>query len=255
MKTHFTNCNYPAKLVENIFNKVKSLPRILTNTERNTNENESRPVRMVSTFGCDKELSSLLPFKVEFVKKTGASLDTRLCKSKYISTGPKFGVTSDCNRTKCKTCPYMSNNDKVKGTSGKWLKSGAGNCTTKNCIYFAACELCDRSYVGKTTLMLCGRISEHKSCYNKYRNNKGVLPRETNREEALADRYSLAMHLYNDHKIDTPNGFQSSYRFTILEKCAPVDLDVKEHLWLQRLRTLFPKGLNLYSPLGFPLLQ
>ena len=146
----------------------------------------------------------------------------------------------------------MSNCEKVKSTSGKLVKSWSGNCTTKNCIYHVECKICGKPYVGKTTQMVCGRISEHKSCYNKYRKSKGVLPSSTREEDA--DKYALGMHLYNEHKVDSPDGFMNSYRFTVLEKCAPRDLDVKEHLWLQRLRTLFPSGLNFYSPLGFPLL-
>ena len=82
--------------------------------ERNDTRNENYPLRIVSTFGCDNELcdtlksiSGLLPFKLEYVKKTGASLNSKLCKSKLISTGPKFGTTENCNRNRCKTCNYM----------------------------------------------------------------------------------------------------------------------------------------------------
>ena len=259
MKTHFTNCSYPVKLVENILNKISTLPRTLSTN--NDKQSDNNPLRVISRFGCDKKLcdvvdsvSSQLPFKVEYVKKTGASLNSRLCKSKFISTDPKFGITSDCSRAKCKSCVYMSNKDKIKSTSGKLYKSGLGNCTTKNCIYFAECNLCTKSYVGKTTQMLCGRISEHKSYYNKYRNKNGILSSGANKEKDTLDRYSLGIHLYNEHKIDSPNGFEDSYKFTILERCSPFNLDVKEHLWVQKLRTLFPIGLNFYSPLGFPLL-
>ena len=62
------------------------------------------------------------------------------------------------------------------------------------------------------------------------------------------------MHLYNDHNINNPEAFEESYQFTILEKCSPKSLEVKEHLWTQKLKTLYPAGLNLYSPLGFPIL-
>ena len=261
MKLNFKNCGYPKRMVENIIEKVKTLPRILTNRERNNAHNDNYPLRVVSTFGGDTELcdtldsvSGLLPFKLDYVKKTGASLNSRLCKSKFISTGPKYGTTSNCSRSRCKACIYMSNKVKVKDSSGKFHKTGSGTCTTRNCVYLAECKLCSKPYVGKTTQMVCGRISEHKSCYNKYRKNKGTIPKGETKEKDFADKYTLGMHLYNDHKINSPEGFEESYEFTILEKCTPKILEVKEHLWLQKLKTLYPVGLNLYSPLGFPIL-
>ena len=148
----------------------------------------------------------------------------------------------------------MSKKGKVKDSYGKWHKTGSGKCNTRNCIYLAECKLCSKPYVGKTTQMLCGRISEHKSYYNKYRRKKGKFTKEENKEKDFADKYTLGIHLYNDHKIDTAEGFEKSFEFTILEKSSPKSLEVKEHLWLQKLKTLYPTGLNLYSPLGFPIL-
>ena len=80
------------------------------------------------------------------------------------------------------------------------------------------------------------------------------LPKGRRQEEGTIDRYTLSMHLYHKHNIENHEGFQNAYEFTILEKCSPKDLDVKEHLWVQKLKSLFPLRLNLYSPLGFPLL-
>ena len=68
-----------------------------------------------------------------------------------------------------------------------------------------------------------------------------------------SDRYSLALHLHRDHNIVLENGLDDYYTFTLLEKCSPKSIDVKEHLWIQKLKSLPPFGLNLNSPLGFPL--
>ena len=117
----------------------------------------------------------------------------------------------------------------------------------------AECKLCTKPYVGKTTQMICGRICEHKSCYHKYRKCNGVIPYDEKNKNDFADKYTLGMHLFNHHNIDSPNGFEESYEFTILEKCNPRVLEVKEHLWVQKLGSLYPAGLNLYSPLSFPM--
>ena len=262
LSVDFKNSNYPSKLVSNIIDKVRSLPRNLEPTNNNLNDvvdSELDTIRIVSTFGCDQVLvktfesvSKLVPFKFDYVKKTGASLEKLLCKSKHISTGPKYGKSTRCIRTKCKSCMYMSEKDSIIGSSGKSFKTASGTCSSKNVIYAASCKLCSKVYAGKTTQMLCGRISKHKSYFHKYRKANGKI--QSPDGEELDDEFALGVHLYNQHKIKEPNGFENSYVFTILEHCSPKSLSEKEHLWIQQLRCLYPLGLNLNSPLGFPLL-
>ena len=86
----------------------------------------------------------------------------------------------------------------------------------------------------------------------KYVNNPNVLNSVSDLSEK--DKYTLATHLKETHGISTLTGLDDNYKFTILEKCSPKNLDIKEHLWIQKLKTLTPFGLNLNSPLGFPIL-
>ena len=92
----------------------------------------------------------------------------------------------------------------------------------------------------------------HRAKYIKYGKQlaNGV---EVNLSD-LDDEYSLGIHLHDVHNITDADGFDKYYRFTILESCNPRDLSKKEHLWIQKLRTLFPHGLNQKSPFGLPLL-
>ena len=99
---------------------------------------------------------------------------------------------------------------------------------------------------------MCARISEHKGCYNKYRQSKGSISSKD--IEDFDDKFALGVHLYDYHQLDTPTAFEDSYEFTILEKCSPKALSEKEHLCVMKLRCLYPDGLNINSPLGFPLL-
>ena len=259
MVTDFRNSNYPFKLITNIVNKVKSLPRDLYTVKNRNDTDNIDSVKVISTYGCDEELckitdsvSELVPFKLKYVKRTGTSLNKMLCKSKHISTGPRYGKTLKCNRNRCQSCNYMSNEGSIISTSGKICKTAPGNCSSRNLVYAATCKLCSKFYTGKTTQMLCGRICEHKSCYNKYRKAKGNI--SVSDCENFDDKFALSVHLYNHHKIDSPNGFEDSYKFTIIEKCSPKALGEKEHLWIQDLRCLYPLGLNLNSPLALPLL-
>ena len=104
--TDFKNSNYPLKLITNIVNKVKSQPRNLHNI-KNRNADYMDSIKVVSTYGCDEKLckvtdsvSKLVTFGLKYVKRTGTSLDKMLCKSKHISTGPRYGKTEKCNRNR-----------------------------------------------------------------------------------------------------------------------------------------------------------
>ena len=68
------------------------------------------------------------------------------------------------------------------------------------------------------------------------------------------DSYALGIHLYKDHGLIDITSFDRCYDFYVLEHCTPRSLDLKEHLWIQKCKTLTPKGLNLSSPFGIPLL-
>ena len=93
----------------------------------------------------------------------------------------------------------------------------------------------------------------HRAKYIKYgkQRAKGVVMNVSD----LDDDYTLGIHLHDVHNIDDPEGFDKYFRFTILENCNPRDLPKKEHLWIQKMRSVYPHGLNLNSPFGLPLLQ
>ena len=147
----------------------------------------------------------------------------------------------------------MSNLDHVINSKKERFKSAAGSCTSKNVVYSAICKLCNKLYVGKTTQMICGRICLHKSAYNRYRKLKGNVA-GLNVEE-MDDTFALSIHLYNEHGLDTNEAFKDNYKFAILEHCSPKILQLREHIWIQRLQSLTPLGLNLNIPFGFPLLM
>ena len=73
----------------------------------------------------------------------------------------------------------MSNEGSIISTSGKICKTAPGICSSRNLVYAATGKLCSKFYTGKTTQMLCGRICEHKSCYNKYRKAKVTFQCQT----------------------------------------------------------------------------
>ena len=171
---------------------------------------------------------------------------------KYVSTGKKHGISRPCAQILCKTCDLMSGKDEITNVKNKKFKTGMGNCKTQNCIYSGTCKICDKNYVGKSVQPQHKKVNGHRNDVKKYMNNPTILHIISDLGEI--DKYSLATHLYQEHNIVSQKGLDEYYTFTILEKCTPKSLDVKEHLWIQKLKSLYPFGLNLNSPLGFPLI-
>ena len=77
--------------------------------------------------------------------------------------------------------------------------------------------------------------------YNKCRKIKGKLMNKD--DNNFEDKIALRI-----------KAFEETYEFDIWGKCSPSVLPEKEHLWIQRLKSLYPLGLSLNNPLGFPLL-
>ena len=169
---------------------------------------------------------------------------------KYVSIGSKYECTTPCANS-CVGCPMMSGKNSFL-TNGKKYKTEKGNCKTRNLIYGATCKTCDKMYVGRTTQLLLKRIYGHRSYQKQYSVNQNGI--DENSTDIEKDRYSLAIHLHKEHSIMGSESLDDNYKFTILEKCTPKSIDVKEHFWIQKLRTITPHGLNLNSPLGLPLL-
>ena len=244
-------------MIENIFKKVRALPRTL---EKKTKSNGlSSNVILTSTYGRDKELKEIVkdtckPYNisVQYVSKTGATLKNLFSNLKCVSLGNKHGKSSPCVQRACKSCALMSGKEEITNVKQKKFKTALGNCKTQNCVYCAACKICDKNYVGKSTQPNHKRINGHRNDMKKYMKNPQIL--NDNSDLSEKDRFSLALHLHRDHNIKSTDGLDDHYSFTILEKCTPKSLDVKEHLWIQRLKSLTPFGLNLNSPLGFPLI-
>lgn len=109
-------------MLDNILNKVKQRERILYRAEPATKDQSNDRVRVISTFGSDGDIvSSVRKFEeslgrtrsfsessdatthsieptppskpkiIQFVKRTGASLSSRLVKVKNFAVGSKYG--------------------------------------------------------------------------------------------------------------------------------------------------------------------
>ena len=254
LKADFRKCHYPEKLIDNLFCNVKKMERILTKQpEKVTSEDVS--VKVVTTHGRDKKLIKTLEhiekhsesISFSYIKKTAPSLNNILVKSKYASLGQPKGRTLPCGRPNCMTCKMVSRADKITGPNGKIIRTVAAKCTTRCVVYHASCHFCSKNYVGKTIQPLSGRVNGHRGKFYECLRYSG--DRQDLTED---DDHALGLHLYFQHGQRDTKGFNGSFSFTVLELCNPQNLDLKEHLWIQRLKTVKPYGLNSHDPFGFP---
>jgi hypothetical protein len=146
----------------------------------------------------------------------------KLPAEKTRTTRQLIGV-KPCN-TPCSICPYIHLSKEINSsvTKQKFLMTGQYNCSTRGLIYLTTCSHCKKQYVGQTGRTLRERIKEHLlNIYHK--------------REVTGLHYSLPGHSHGDLKVQviekvTPN--TPSYRLE------------REELWIKRLATKFPHGLN-----------
>ena len=163
LQTDFLKCNYPPKLCEDIFTKIKKLPRNLKKVEKEDSD-DSDEVLVISTHGKDQPLMNIMKkvekdsqnIKFKYVKKTASSLGNMLVKSKRASLGNPYGKTVSCGNARCQCCSVVSKKDFVLGPNKKKVKSAKGTCSNRCVIYHGRCTLCQKVYVGKATQRLNG---------------------------------------------------------------------------------------------------
>ena len=76
-----------------------------------------------------------------------------------------------------------------------------------------------------------------------------------NSRESYDDAFSLGIHLVSDHSCLDKSDFNKVFRVFILENCSPASLEVKEHKYIHKFKTLKPFGLNSANPFSIPLLH
>ena len=236
-----------------MFDKVKAMKRTLMKKPK-LEEPTDESILVVSTFGTDKKLVKVLKrientsnnITFRYAKKTASSLKNTLVKSKNASLGQPKGRTMPCVVANCMTCGMVSQRDHIVGPNDKTIDTARAQCNTRSVIYHASCRYCPKCYVGKTIQPLNTRINGHRNkFYDLLRYNGDKLDLDD-------DDYALGMHLYFHHGLRDRGGFNGGFSLTALECCNPQSIDLKEHLWIQRLKCIKPYGLNSHDPFGFP---
>ena len=102
------------------------------------------------------------------------------------------------------------------------------------------------------------RSNQHKSAFYKVlklaQNGCKHLSQHPVVSNDEDDLYSLGVHLVSDHGCKKRSDFNKIYKVMIIENCSPTNIEVREHVWIQNLRSLRPLGINRSNPFSMPLL-
>ena len=156
-----------------------------------------------------------------------------------------------CNVRGCKTCKMLIKTSFVN-VGKKKVKLSEGSCKSYNICYIGQCSICEKCYTGRTIEFLHKRTSGHQHCYVE------ILKKSANGnllgDDMDKDLYQLGLHLHQDHGQTDPKAFDELIKFGILEIVNPADIEKKEYLWMHRLNTFQPVGINIEYPFGIPFL-
>ena len=64
------------------------------------------------------------------------------------------------------------------------------------------------------------------------------------------DEAALAEHIQTVHGLSSSDDFDSTYYFTVLQICQPLNIENLEYEWISVMKTLTPFGLNIAKPYG-----
>ena len=155
------------------------------------------------------------------------------------------GGSQKCNKANCLTCTHIGETQVVKDSSNKlvYLKENL-DCKTKGVIYMIQCKNCGIKYVGQTSMTLHQRITQHRSDINKGKGSQ--IAKHFNDNCPDIDHLSV-VPLEHVHRRDLD---------TFMGKLSIRDANAllhREQLWMHRLKTLAPAGLNRRQELPPPI--
>ena len=125
-----------------------------------------------------KEKNDRIPFTLTFHPHNNPVKAIILNNFKILQNDPETGAifsqpplisfktieqpgTFKCARSRCKTCPFVQNADKISGPKRSVKITDRFTCTSANVIYCITCTLCKKLYIGETGRQLGDRFREH----------------------------------------------------------------------------------------------
>lgn len=154
-------------------------------------------------------------------------------------------MSKKCGYPNCTTCPHLLETSSITTNKKKtvYLRENL-NCRTEGVIYAIRCTNCNILYVGQSSRSLHKRLTQHRSDIN------------TNKETQIATHFTKVCPDINYLKIIPLEHVQRQILDTFMDLFATEDLTNllrREQIWIQKLNTLFPNGLNKRTDIPPPI--
>ena len=132
-----------------------------------------------------------------------------------------------CNKP-CKICHHVNVTKDFRGnqTDERFKMTGEFNCNTVGVIYLISCNKCSKQYVGQTYRKFQVRIKEH------------IGDIRTNKDTVCAIHFNSQGHSLDNLRVQIIEKVCPNTTHTLLER---------EKLWIQKLATRKPLGLNSHD--------
>lgn len=249
---------YPTWLLEQTHSKVLKMDREVLLQHKQGRDRQNKPVVFSTGYSIEypqvcnivKKYMPLLEndssteqvFKDGYkcVSRRASTLRNKLSPSLFCDSAPpkptwlQHRGTYPCGHNICICCSVLTVSDRIQSyTNGSnFVTNQYINCNSKNIIYLISCLKCKVQYVGHTSQSLKGRIRKHLS----------DIPFASVRNVSSASQHFAVHH----------SGSIESLRVQGIERVFPPirggdfkrKLLNRETLWMVKLQTVFPKGLN-----------
>ncbi len=186
-------------------------------------------------FGRVKSTRVLLDTQIVFGYRNCQNIQDKIVRAKIHPPGgaPTKTPPKPCNRkSTCRYCPKICHSGTITNNqNGRSYRTMVKtNCQSSNLVYAISCNLCGIQYVGKTKNTIVKRFGTHFYDIEKKHDT------------------TVARH-FNDHGVTKDLPFQIHvlefiHRNPATKEGAEI-LDEHEKMWMGRLNTYYPKGLNI----------
>ena len=176
-------------------------------------------------------LKSVLPKLSRVAFRNPKSLHYKLIWSKPKSEDEKEWRNFPCCRKNCDICNilYPSNKFRSTVTGEEYKMNFHFNCNSICVVYLLTCKICAKQYTGSTITKFRSRFNQYKSNIKLYGEGRRYFVHE-----------KLIEHFYSQNH----HGTHGDMIVQIINQCDPNYQEKRENVWIHKLKTLYPDGLN-----------
>ena len=248
MYLYFRWRNYPHHIILDAWTKTNELRRTSLLTQKST-EDKDIPLMFITTYNkTNPNLKEIISNHWAYLGRSSAtrdlskrdfmityrkppSLKDMLVKARL--TQPRQKTNKECKRPKsCKYCNKMSQSGKIKNLHNNktYNTTTKGTCQSNSLVYCIECNWCHIKYVGQTKNRIIDRFQGH--LFDIKNNLNTTVARHFGSHNDRTDP-NMTIHILEYIRLPKDLPRSSSLR------------DNRELVWIHRLNTLIPNGLNI----------